>query len=236
MKRYSENELIKMSVEQVFNFGGMGKFGGEQLNLIADAFPFWIHLNSFFDLGLLYMNRTGLENFHKTMGEIETVGGLRFLQNVIHPNTAEKVLPLKFNFIKNGDESRVIFFEQLIRYSSAGEYKNHLSFSSLNKKVNATVTVTFPADILEEFIRRRIFASSDIFKKFYEGFISLTKREKQIFKYICEGNSTKQISEFLLLSPLTVKTHRKNIMNKLRTNSISDLTKIAVYFNLLNEI
>ena len=160
------------------------------------------------------------------MGEIETVGGLRFLQNVIHPNTAEKVLPLKFNFIKNGDESRVIFFE----------YKNHLSFSSLNKKVNATVTVTFPADILEEFIRRRIFASSDIFKKFYEGFISLTKREKQIFKYICEGNSTKQISEFLLLSPLTVKTHRKNIMNKLRTNSISDLTKIAVYFNLLNEI
>ena len=236
MNKYSEKELIKLSAEQVFNLGKVGNGGGEQLQLIADNFPFWIHLNNFSDLGLIYMNQTGLSSFRKTMEEVETEGGLQFLQNVIHPCTAEKVLPLKFNFINTGDENRVIFFEQQIRYSLSGDYKNHLSFSSLNKKLNATITVTFPADILEEFIRQKIFGSSFVFKNYYEGFLSLTKREKEVFKYICEGKSTKQIGELLSLSPLTVKTHRKNIINKLRTNKISDFTRIAVYFNLLNEI
>ena len=88
-------------------------------------------------------------------------------------------------------------------------------------------------NFLEEFVKRRVFNNTNIFDRFYEGFITLTIREREILKYITEGKSNKKISEHLGISALTVKTHRRNILNKLGTNKITDLTRIAVYFNLV---
>ncbi|MBK8142100.1 MAG: response regulator transcription factor [Chitinophagaceae bacterium] len=36
-----------------------------------------------------------------------------------------------------------------------------------------------------------------------------------------------QIAEKLFLSPLTVETHRKNLMQKLNVNSVQQLLKVA---------
>lgn len=41
-----------------------------------------------------------------------------------------------------------------------------------------------------------------------------TKRELEIIKLLAKGYSTKKISETLFISPLTVETHRKNILQK----------------------
>lgn len=48
----------------------------------------------------------------------------------------------------------------------------------------------------------------------------LTKRELEIVELLHQGLSTKQISEKLFLSEFTVKTHRKNILQKTNSNSI----------------
>jgi DNA-binding NarL/FixJ family response regulator len=51
----------------------------------------------------------------------------------------------------------------------------------------------------------------------------LTKREKSIVELIAKGKSNKQIAETLFLSELTVKTHRKNIKNKLGAEGKAEL-------------
>ena len=51
----------------------------------------------------------------------------------------------------------------------------------------------------------------------------LTKREKDIIELIAKGKSNKQIAEALFLSELTVKTHRKNIKNKLGAEGKAEL-------------
>jgi DNA-binding CsgD family transcriptional regulator len=51
----------------------------------------------------------------------------------------------------------------------------------------------------------------------------LTKREKDIVELIAKGKSNKQIAEALFLSELTVKTHRKNIKNKLGAEGKAEL-------------
>ncbi len=60
-----------------------------------------------------------------------------------------------------------------------------------------------------------------------KDFSLLSGREMQILKLLCEGHSTPQIAGILHLSEHTVKTHRKNIMNKMEVRNRMDIVKIA---------
>jgi DNA-binding CsgD family transcriptional regulator len=55
----------------------------------------------------------------------------------------------------------------------------------------------------------------------------LSVREMQILKLLCEGNSTPKIATILHLSEHTVKSHRKNILQKLEVKNTMDIIKIA---------
>jgi DNA-binding NarL/FixJ family response regulator len=56
----------------------------------------------------------------------------------------------------------------------------------------------------------------------------LSSREIEILKRIADGQSTKEIAFALQLSPKTIETHRINMMEKLRLDSVAKLTKYAV--------
>jgi DNA-binding NarL/FixJ family response regulator len=53
--------------------------------------------------------------------------------------------------------------------------------------------------------------------------LKLTRREKHIIKLIAEGKTSKEIADQLFLSELTIKTHRKNINDKLGVKSVVEL-------------
>jgi DNA-binding NarL/FixJ family response regulator len=59
----------------------------------------------------------------------------------------------------------------------------------------------------------------------------LTKREKEILSLIAEKKKSKEISDMLSISQETVKTHRKNIRQKLGMNNYSDL----IFFAIINK-
>lgn len=61
----------------------------------------------------------------------------------------------------------------------------------------------------------------------------LTKREKEILHLISEGLTNHQIAEKLFISPLTVDSHRKNLLTKLDANNTASLIKIAVQNGLV---
>lgn len=61
----------------------------------------------------------------------------------------------------------------------------------------------------------------------------LTRREKQILQLVTEGKTNPQIAEELLLSILTVETHRKNLMQKLEVKNAAALVKAASEYRLL---
>ena len=90
---------------------------------------------------------------------------------------------------------------------------------------------------IDEVLNGRIFLSKAANQKILEQFHSLkdalknkpvlTRREKEILKLLYEGLTGPQIAEKLFLSPLTVETHRKNLMQKLNVNSVQQLLKVA---------
>lgn len=57
--------------------------------------------------------------------------------------------------------------------------------------------------------------------------IVLTRREKEILMLLADGLTGPQIAEKLFLSPLTVETHRKNLLRKFNAHSVQLLLKIA---------
>jgi DNA-binding NarL/FixJ family response regulator len=61
----------------------------------------------------------------------------------------------------------------------------------------------------------------------------LTRREKEILGYLYEGLTGPQIAEKLYLSPYTVETHRKNLMQKLNVSNTQSLLRFAIQNKLV---
>lgn len=62
---------------------------------------------------------------------------------------------------------------------------------------------------------------------------SLTQRERDVLTLIMGGLTNEQIGQRLFLSPLTVKTHRANMMSKLNCSNTAALVKYALEHKLL---
>ena len=52
---------------------------------------------------------------------------------------------------------------------------------------------------------------------------ALTQREMQVFEYMRQGDSSKEIAMKLAISPRTVETHRHNVLHKLGMSSVKEL-------------
>jgi DNA-binding NarL/FixJ family response regulator len=63
----------------------------------------------------------------------------------------------------------------------------------------------------------------------------LTKREKEVLQLVSEGATTAGIATQLFISPQTVETHRKNLMQKLKVNNAAALIRKAVEHRLLKD-
>lgn len=57
---------------------------------------------------------------------------------------------------------------------------------------------------------------------------SLTAREKQVMDLVVQGQTNKKIAQALGIAEITVKVHRRRVMDKLSARSVPDLTRIAL--------
>lgn len=83
----------------------------------------------------------------------------------------------------------------------------------------------FSAEIQKILIRRMAFPEDEKI---------LTVREKEVLELIFEELSNKEIGERLFISERTVETHRKNLYQKTKTNSLVGLLKFALENNLVS--
>lgn len=92
-------------------------------------------------------------------------------------------------------------------------------------------------EAIQNVLRGRVYLSETANEKVLEQFQNVkqvnkdaplvTRREKEILKLLADGLKGPQIAEKLFLSPLTIETHRKNLLRKFNANSVQLLLKIA---------
>lgn len=61
----------------------------------------------------------------------------------------------------------------------------------------------------------------------------LTEREKEILRYIADGNDTKHIAASLSISPNTVDNHRRNMLSRTGTRDTTALIQLCKMMNVL---
>lgn len=61
-----------------------------------------------------------------------------------------------------------------------------------------------------------------------DDYEQLTPRERQVFKLLAEGATSRDIAKYLGISLKTAMTHRSHVMEKLNVHSRAELIKVAV--------
>lgn len=91
---------------------------------------------------------------------------------------------------------------------------------------------------LEYTNRGRKYISGDLSGRLADSILStentiLTNKELEIIRLIAAGNKTKNVAEMLFVSPITIMTHKRNIMRKLNLHSSTELVKYVYENNLI---
>lgn len=105
------------------------------------------------------------------------------------------------------------------------------------------------ADVLPEALRRvaggRVYMTPDLMEKLalrhhqsHSGnpVSQLSDRELQVLTHLARGRTVNEISEDLNLSASTVKTYKTRIIEKLSLRNVSDLTRFAIRYGLIDKL
>jgi len=121
--------------------------------------------------------------------------------------------------ISNHTERSIIM--QIIQNGASGYLLKNASVEELNQCMENAMRgdIAFSKEVIEIIAKPSL---NDL-----KGSPKFTKREKQILQLIAQGKTTAQIADELFLSPLTVETHRQNMMQKLDVKNAIELINTA---------
>ncbi|MCJ0742026.1 helix-turn-helix transcriptional regulator [Pedobacter montanisoli] len=97
----------------------------------------------------------------------------------------------------------------------------------------ATISLEVEIEELTFYIKRfKDIVNENIeLKKCTSKFNTLTKMEKLVLSYLLQGYSSRKIADRLFLSYHTIFTHRKNLRQKLKYNSLAEIMHYKIFFS-----
>ena len=122
-----------------------------------------------------------------------------------------------------------LMIEDCLEKGASGYLNKDCSVIELQEAIFSTNEYYFSKEALKSmsgFTKKTI-------EKDYQLTEPLTERELEILALLCEGLSPREIADKIYLSPRTVETHKKNIMQKMEVNSIGKLISVALKNNLI---
>lgn len=127
--------------------------------------------------------------------------------------------------LSNHSERSIIM--QVLQNGASGYLLKNASASELTGCINEALSgqITFSKEVKEIIARPSV--------NELKGIPQLTKREKEILHLISEGITTAGIAEQLSVSPLTIETHRRNLLQKFEVKNVAALIKMAVQQGLI---
>lgn len=123
------------------------------------------------------------------------------------------------------------FVKQMFEVGASAYLLKEGAFDELSQAIRATregnsyISARIAGAFIKEFVRPGS-------RRATTGTESLSARENEVLQLIAEGKSTKEIAALLHVGVKTVETHRRQIMLKLQTNSVAELTKYAIRVGL----
>lgn len=210
-----------------------------ELKKICDASPQMVSILLFENnsYSLAYPNRVT----HEFLGADETEYldlGFQFVLKSTHPDNIDSVYMLIKFFNDPSNRSNTFTHTLCLNTKNGWEWIYYMVKPvTLNKDGTVRYLIALGVsldDLLEneKHVHQSI-NSSSLYEENMDLYNSLTEREKEVLKLIAMELTSKEIGELLFISPLTVDTHRKHLIEKLKVKSSIGLIKYALLFNLV---
>ena len=206
---------------------------------IADELPVYI-IHDVRDFSVVYMSKLGLRQLGVTQEEVRRLGPAYFTK-FFNPVDVEFYIPKFVEALQNMTRPSewFSFFQQVATGRDKG-FDWYLSASRpfvYDESGRPLLSLTFALQLNPDHHlaekAERLMEENLMLKENYQRFASLTRREKELLKYITSGEKTIEISERIHISIKTLNTHRRNIKRKLGVKSHYEMIKFAQAFNLI---
>ncbi|MGF7076468.1 response regulator transcription factor [Mucilaginibacter sp. R-33] len=206
---------------------------------IADYLPSALIIHEVETLQIVYMNSVGLDVLGTTLGELQAMGPETYHLKYFNTEDSDEYVPKILHLIKSKTQEQVSYFQQ-VRVPDNPEWQLFVSNTKVfarNDAGDATYMLTIASrlDPLHHITTKvnRLMNEIAFLRHNNLLFLTLTRREKEILKYIAMGMSSAEISAKLFIAPATAETHRKNIKNKLHLKNNYDAVMFAQAYNLV---
>jgi len=161
------------------------------------------------------------------------------VMDISFPNTCGKeyakrivqLLEIKVLALTSHSENSYVI--EMLRAGASGYL---VKDSTPEELIRAVKTIHSGHSYFSSNLSKTIFENSNKEKKLEEVFnqFSVTSRELEILKYVSEEMTNKEIAHQLFISPRTVETHKRNLMQKLKVRNVVGLAKY--YFHFVHQL
>ena len=202
---------------------------------IGELIPGYLVVNDVQSRYNLYISKKGSEALGYSQEELE---GRRaeFFDVFFYQKDNEELFRQWDGFVQEEDTERVYGFFQRVKTYGNNDWEWYYTTAKFRKDdLSKTIFIAHSVREMPQLVDRfdKVIEEELFYRKNYERFQTLTKREKEILKHIALGETSKNISDRLFISQFTVNTHRKRIMHKLEAKSIAELVRFAIAFRLI---
>ena len=226
MSSQNQQELIDDSIKQIIP--------------VADMLPGVVLLHRINDGSVVWISKRGEKELNITQEEITSLTASEYYDRFFNAEDAKDYVPKILSLIdRNNDEEICTFFQQ-VRFSRTSNWNWHLASTKIflrDEENNPllTITMAFPIDAMHHMTVKaaRLLNENNFLRKNVQLFSNLSTREVEVLRLMALGISSADTAERLFISANTVETHRKNIKQKLQTNSYYELSEYARAFDLI---
>lgn len=123
--------------------------------------------------------------------------------------------------------------EYVRRFLKAGVSGFVLKRTAGSSLVDAIRSVYGGGLVLDPEVAREAFSDAAQGTKHDDPWETLTDREKEVFKLIAEGSSSKEVASLLEVSVKTAMSHREHLMQKLGVHNRTEVVRLAIKLGVL---
>ncbi len=230
---------VDINNQHVFTLEKNIRAGEFSLEAIGEYLPGNVLVTDLSRMTTEYMNKNGCNILMHSVEELAAQGPEYFTRFFVKEEM-EVIIPRYQEIHKNQDPTVIYNFVHRAKPIQDRYHKWYIASAKLmftpgikqaDKLLVIVNEVKSTGDIAEKI--SRVLDETNWMKKNFKKFCSLTRREKDIVSLLANGKSSAEISERLLISRLTVNTHRRNIIAKLEAKNFVDLYKYAAEFGLM---
>lgn len=211
----------------------------DRIDAVANELPGVVIIHNILTYSVEYISPKGEEILGMSLVEIKKLGP-EYHNRFFNPEDVKDYLPKIAALLDRNIVGESTSFFQQVLISKGQEWVWHLSSVKIlmqddQQKPLLAITIAIPIDPLHHITAKveRLLEEKNFLRNNYPNFQKLTSREREVLRLLAIGKSSPETAEILFITTTTVETHRRNIKQKLNTNSFFELCQYARAFDLI---